>query len=191
MDVISSIVGFFEGFPWDAALQAIGGLSIVAAATALDFDPTKWGALALYLNPFRDTARERALGNEANAAIKSAFRDAPLQDSPADAARHFLWSYKMARELGAERAKRFADGWEISSPNPEGSRLMDLYNNERGRLAAFDPRNSDRSAMEVALETLNRRQLQTQPFAVRESSDTIGGWPYAVRDWAYRRIPFR
>ena len=33
MDVISSIVGFFEGFPWDAALQVIGGLSIVAAAT--------------------------------------------------------------------------------------------------------------------------------------------------------------
>ena len=81
----------------------------------------------------------------------------------------------MAREIGAERAKRFADGWEISSPNPEGSRLMDLYNNERGRLAAIDPKNTDRSAMEVALEMLDRGQLQTQPFAVQESSESPAG----------------
>ncbi len=50
MDVFISIVGFFDAFPWDAALQVIGGLSIVAAATPTKLDDRFFGALTPFFN---------------------------------------------------------------------------------------------------------------------------------------------
>ena len=50
MDVIASIVGFFEVFPRDAALQVIGGLSMIAAATPSKLDDRVFGALTPFFN---------------------------------------------------------------------------------------------------------------------------------------------
>ena len=50
MDIITSIVGFFDAFPWDAALQVIGGLSIVAATTPSKLDDRFFGALTPFFN---------------------------------------------------------------------------------------------------------------------------------------------
>ena len=50
MDIITSIVGFFDAFPWDAALQVIGGLSMIAAATPSKLDDRFFGALTPFFN---------------------------------------------------------------------------------------------------------------------------------------------
>ena len=99
-----------------------------------------------------------------------------------DAYRHALWSYLMAKEIGPDAAKRFADAHEITKPNDDGERLMDLYNNEIARRLAADARNFNRPPVEVILEALRNGLLRTKPFDVGKPATrppTIykrGGW---------------
>ena len=64
-------------------------------------------------------------------------------------------------------AKRFGDGHEISAPNDDSERLMDLYNNHVGRQLALNLKNRGRPANEVILEALRNGLLRTKPFRVR------------------------
>lgn len=50
MELMSSIVGLFEAFPWDAALQVVGGLSVIAALTPSKLDDRLFGALTPLCN---------------------------------------------------------------------------------------------------------------------------------------------
>ncbi|MCZ6467061.1 MAG: hypothetical protein O6829_07290, partial [Alphaproteobacteria bacterium] len=88
-------------------------------------------------------------------------------DLKQDAFRHAYWSYLVTQLFAADLAKGFGDAHEISTPNPAGGRLMDLYNNNTGRKLALDPANKGRPADVVILDALRQGQLQTRPFAIK------------------------
>jgi hypothetical protein len=56
-----------------------------------------------------------------------------LHNDSADAYRHVRGSQLLTRVVGPELSKEFTDAYERSNPNPDGERLMDLYNNQVGR----------------------------------------------------------
>ena len=133
----------------------------------LEFDPkgpTQEGVAIL--NPL-DARKGYNLSKDARTMTENLFLGAVLRNNKADAFRHALWSFQMTRELGPEMAKRFGDAHEISRPNPDDERLMDLYNNHVGRVLALDPKNKGRPAEDVIIEAIRNRQLQTLPFTVR------------------------
>lgn len=66
------------------------------------------------------------------------YKAALRQNDEVDAHRHAVISHLMAQSIGPERAKELMDSHERSSPNRDGSRLMDLYNNQVGRSAPED-----------------------------------------------------
>ena len=133
----------------------------------LDFDPKgpTQGGVA-FLNPL-DALKGGRLSDDAKDMTENLFPGAVLRNDTADAFRHALWSFLMTRELGPEMAKRFGDAHEISRPNPDDERLMDLYNNHVGRVLALDSKNKGRPAEDVIIEAIRNRQLQTLPFTVR------------------------
>lgn len=65
------------------------------------------------------------------------FPDQGLNDE-SDAFRHFIWAGLLAKELGSEKAKTFLDTHEASPLQVATERDMDLFNNEKGQLAAQD-----------------------------------------------------
>ena len=133
----------------------------------LGFDPKgpTEGAVA-FLNPL-DALKGGRLSDDAKDMARNLFPGAVLRNDTADAFRHALWSFLMTRELGPEMAKRFGDAHEISKPNPDGERLMDLYNNHMGRVLALDPKNKGRPAEDVIKEAIHNRQLQTRTVRVQ------------------------
>ena len=117
-------------------------------------------------------SRGRELANEAKKDAKQKtdegnFSSSSLHDSDADAYRHALWNYLMTQKLGPDAAKRFGDAHEVTVPNPDSERLMDLFNNNVGRGLALDPKNKGRPAADVIMEALRSGQLQTRPFNLK------------------------
>ena len=136
----------------------------------LEFDPKgpTEGAVAFSNPKFLLEARKgKNLAKDAGKMTENLFPGVVLRNNPADAFRHALWGFLMTRELGPEMAKRFGDAHEISKPNPDGERLMDLYNNHMGRVLALDPKNKGRPAEDVIMEAIRNRQLQTRTFRVQ------------------------
>jgi hypothetical protein len=103
----------------------------------------------------------------ANLATRSRFPTERRENDAADAFRHALWAFRMARWIGPDAARVLHDSHEISSPNATGGRLMDVFNSRVGARLALDPRNRDRSAAEVIAEALRSGMLQTQPFRLQ------------------------
>lgn len=142
---------------------------------ALGFDPKgpgKGEAAFLAKNPAAAIIA-KGLGktsyDQAIAEVRSGkFTKESLQDGPADAFRHALWNYKMTQKIGSDAAKGAADAHEVSDPNNDGERLMDLYNNRIGRELALDPANKGRPAEEVIHEAICNGTLQLQPFKTRQ-----------------------
>lgn len=133
---------------------------------ALKFDPAgPYEGQLITLNPV-DAYRANEAAQESLQAAINRFPQSPRHNDPGDAFRHALWSYKLTRLLGPERAKDFTDSHEISNPNSRGERLMDLYNNEVGRRLAAGSAGQQRSDEEVVLEALKRGELQQKPFSV-------------------------
>ncbi|MBL6935944.1 MAG: hypothetical protein ISR48_11085 [Alphaproteobacteria bacterium] len=111
----------------------------------------------------------KASYDQAIAEVRSGkFTKESLQDGPADAFRHALWNYKMTQKIGSDAAKGAADAHEVSDPNNDGERLMDLYNNRIGRELALDPANKGRPAEEVIHEAIRKGNLQLQPFNTQQ-----------------------
>lgn len=80
-----------------------------------------------------------------------------------DAFRHAYWNAAMARLLGPERAREYADAVEISSWNKAGERQMDLYNNREGRRLGLQP-----GLLTDAIEkAIKDGHLRTRPFQDR------------------------
>jgi len=93
----------------------------------------------------------------------------PGHNDSLDAIRHALWSYRMAKWIGGDAAKAYADAHERSQPNADNERLMDLYNNRIGRMLALDPGNANRDAIEVIVEAYKKGLLRTSLFNVVDS----------------------
>jgi hypothetical protein len=146
----------------------------------LNFDPEAPGDVDNLLNidTFGSALTAKSLGDEAERITKERFQGEFMGNSSADAFRHALWSYTVTEELGPELAKQFLDGHEAGpfqenvfdlagDPNRPGIQLMDLYNNNVGRLLALDPANKDRDPVEVVIEALEAGRLQTAEFNVK------------------------
>ncbi|MBY0509439.1 MAG: hypothetical protein K2P94_04735 [Rhodospirillaceae bacterium] len=101
--------------------------------------PSEWGAA--WNDPMGAASAlwhaERAK-QEATDRFDDDFNRSSLQGGEGDAWRHARWGQRLANSIGAERAKAFMDAHERGEPNPIGSRSMDLYNNEQGRLLEGD-----------------------------------------------------
>ncbi len=63
------------------------------------------------------------------------FPDQSLNDE-SDAFRHFIWSGLLTKELGVNKAREFLDAHEEDPAQPENQKKMDLFNNNRGQIAA-------------------------------------------------------
>ena len=100
-------------------------------------------------------------------------------NNTADAFRHAYWSYRMAKELGPNRAKDIGDGHEhrpydqeepynTIKKNPpklsENERLMDLYNNRVGRELYKKYGGSGKTAEEIILQAIEDGLLRTKPY---------------------------
>lgn len=84
----------------------------------------------------------------------------------------------MAKDIGDDGARTFGDAHKRDG-QPDGERLMDLYNNAIGRELAADPRNKDRSDEEVIREAIKAGRLQTKPFNI--PGPISGGLTYPPR----------
>jgi hypothetical protein len=148
-----------------------GPVHVLDMYRSLDFEPAGDVGLDLWLHDRESLDKARALGERTQREVwdKIASGDLPdgwAHDDAADAYRHALWNYRMAKELGAEKAKHIADSYERKKPNKEPERLMDLYNNKVGRDLASDPKNRDRPDDEVILEALREGRLRIKPFTL-------------------------
>ena len=137
----------------------------------LRFDPNDWGEFVkLVSNPI-EGSKAGLLAYKVTNRTKELIKEGILppgnpRDNASDAFRHALWNYKMAKELGPDTATRYADAHEITVPNDDGERLMDLYNNEVARRLAADPGNRGRADEEVILEALRAGKLRARKFDV-------------------------
>jgi hypothetical protein len=130
----------------------------------LDFDPHGPGEMDHARQHPLDAAKALALSKAASIAAQDAAGDAGAHNNKWDAYRHAHWSFEMTRILGYERAKQFGDGHEVSDPNDDGERMMDLYNNEVGRQLALDPANRLRFPDTVIREAMSKGLLRTSRF---------------------------
>ncbi|WP_148560935.1 hypothetical protein [Magnetospira sp. QH-2] len=99
----------------------------------LGFNPGGQGHWGIAFDDPQSAFEAHGFANDAKAATANEYKTQNLHNNEVDAFRHGLWSYKMAKPLGADRAKSISDAHEISSENPDDERLMDLYNNKVGR----------------------------------------------------------
>ncbi len=60
----------------------------------------------------------------------------------------------MTSKIGA---KNFADAHEITSPNPDNERMMDLFNNHIGRQLALDQENKSKDPGTVIVNAIGRK----------------------------------
>jgi hypothetical protein len=70
---------------------------------------------------------------EKDAAAKYGGDNPGRHNGEEDAYRHAQWNRRMTQSLGPDVAKAFSDARERWKVDPEGERLMDLYNNQVGR----------------------------------------------------------
>ena len=142
----------------------------------LGFNPKGLEEWQLVLAPstFAYALEADRLASRAEGMIDKLFPGRPQHNNEVDAFRHAWWSFMVTREFGPEKAKEFGDAHEVSDPNPDSERLMDLYNNYIGRSLALDPKNKGRPAEDVIMEALNNELLQTRPLNIPEP---LGGAP--------------
>lgn len=134
--------------------------------TFLEFDPhgpNKY--LTGLLHPLT-VSKAKALGEEADRLTRQLYPDDPIagrrrHNDQADAFRHAYWNYEMTKAFGADRARNFSNAYEISHPNPEGERRMDLYNNQIGRELA---QAGDGLAIETIQGAIARGITRNSPY---------------------------
>ena len=112
----------------------------------------------------------------ASGAMREWTRILPIEDRnnenavkfAADAFRHGLWSYRLAREFGPSQAKQITDAYERTVVNSIGERAQDLHNNDVGRRLAADQNNHARSDVAVVLDAMRSGDLQLTPLLVAD-----------------------
>ncbi|MHB1207612.1 MAG: DUF6973 domain-containing protein [Rhodospirillaceae bacterium] len=135
----------------------------------LGFDPNgpgQWN-VALHHPLAALGARWESIKAEDDAGKRYGGQNPSQRNGEADAYRHAVWSHRMTQLIGPELAKAFADAHEISVPNPDSERLMDLYNNQIGRAAPED--RAGQSDPGLALQDAIRKgYLRTSPFDTQD-----------------------
>ena len=92
----------------------------------------------------------------------------------------------MTQDKGPGIAKSFGDAHE-RDPEPEGERLMDLYNNAVGRLLAIEPWNNGRDPVEVVKQAIDSGIVMTQPVMIQgDSGEETGGYS---KSGGYNSLP--
>jgi hypothetical protein len=95
------------------------------------------------------------LSNQAFQWARDNFPRDSLRNGKGDAARHAYWNCLMTEQLGVDFAKGLGDAHEeggSGSGNPCGEKLVDLYNNNIGRVLSGQPG----SCEEKVLNALDR-----------------------------------
>lgn len=128
------------------------------------FDPNGHGQLYYEVRHPLDAWTANTLADQATAETMKRYPNDPdkFHNDEADAFRHAYWSYLMTKAFGAERAKQFGDGHEISGRDPSGETYMDLYNNQVGRDLAASGGNAD--AGDVIQNAIRNGRLRLQPY---------------------------
>ncbi|WP_210240483.1 DUF6973 domain-containing protein [Mesorhizobium comanense] len=85
-----------------------------------------------------------------------------------DAKRHAAWNADMTQSIGVERAKTFADAHEISVPDPDPERTMDLINNHNARELAEALKDTDLTPNDIADLAFRFGYLQSEPVHMRK-----------------------
>jgi RHS repeat-associated protein len=80
-----------------------------------------------------------------------------------DAFRHAIWNCLMARDIGKEKAKKWADAHEEAPGQPCGDKKMDLHNNAVGRNLGSDPKNAKKSCVGLVSDAIKQGELQLKP----------------------------
>lgn len=131
----------------------------------LAFDPNGAGKYQAGMKyPTYAAITAQILTPRAHSTTKEEYGSAIAKDDEADALRHAYISFEMARSFGPEIAKAFGDAHEISHPNNEPERMMDLYNNYIGRQLASDEANKKRSARDVVRQAIREGRLRLKPY---------------------------
>lgn len=140
----------------------------------LDFDPKGNGQYDFAIRNPLDGYEANSLHNEAVEKVKELYKgQRTARNDEADAFRHAYWSYRATQEIGEDAAKQAGNGHEITKPNEDGERLMDLYNNKIGRELALDPKNKDRDPVEVIQEAIANGKLRKRPFRLRGQKNQL------------------
>jgi RHS repeat-associated protein len=148
------------GPPAPAAAARDPGCPRVSVSRDLSGARGEWGASlrhpidALYADDFADSARVAAI-------IR--YGASNQHNSTGDAYRHAYWSFVMTRSIGANEAQIFGDAHEVSNPDPEPERNMDLFNNAMGRAFAQDPRYANMSPEDALSRNRVNACLRTHP----------------------------
>lgn len=132
---------------------------------AVGFDPDGLSKYAFSaLHPQSAAAAGLLAGK--NFAIVAKLSKGDFSDNEWDAIRHAAWSFDMTINLGADRAKQFADAHERDPKEITKSRMMDLYNNHIGRELARDPKNLGRDPIAVARQAAHEGRLRLKPYPI-------------------------
>lgn len=94
-------------------------------------------------------------------------RNGSHEDNEADAFRHALWSYKIAKKYGVEYAKQVTDAHERERLGNAESLFMDLENNRVGASLSRDAENFKRKDEDVIRQALKERKLRLKPYKVK------------------------
>lgn len=84
-----------------------------------------------------------------------------------DAYRHYIWAGLLTKELGTKKAKEFLVAHEADPGQEEDEKNMDLYNNDRGQLAAQLLIKESKWSLKN-LETMALKELQTKKLKVKK-----------------------
>ncbi len=122
------------------------------------------------------TSKVNELRSKVSEETTRRFPNGTGHNDEADAYRHALWSFKMARDISPHAAKQIGDGherkplgsysYEGLESAPRGEKLMDLYNNRIGRDLERKFRDDPRPAEDIVMEALRAGRLQTRPFSL-------------------------
>lgn len=87
-----------------------------------------------------------------------------------DAFRHAYFSYRLSEKIGTTEAKKFCDAHEISYPNDDRERIMDLMNNKIGRELYNKYKTSGKdNAIKIIMKALKNNLLRTRPYNIHKS----------------------
>lgn len=141
----------------------------------LGFDPEADGQWEFAMTSPIDAIMAKQTANKANEQTASIYANQTGNghNNEADAFRHAYWSYLMTQDIGVKAAQSVGDGHEITTVNPDGERLMDLYNNKVGRELALDPANQGRDPVTVIQEAIKSGKLRVKPFNLPHSTHQL------------------
>ena len=143
-------------------------MSLAEFYAELAFDPDGNSIYTVALKDPIGAYWASSVKDEALALVDELFPNRAQFDNEVDAFRHAYFSCRLAQEIGAERAKKFTDAYELHVVNSWGSRCMDLWNNREGRrIYADSPKSGKREfAKNEVIKAVKTKRLALSPFDI-------------------------